>query len=126
MIEKTSVPELYGYYDFWDNDRREEKYHYFAWVMDIITPDRAKNIILPVPTHNFDDGTVTNVEMSLYERWEEEVLFCNDIYQDFTDFFIKANIPGYSENPVYFVRSKDGTWYSIDTTEINTKGKLEI
>ena len=60
--------------------------------LELISIEDAKDIILKIPTKDFDKNTIF-IEMSLYDKWEESKLFYPKIYNTITDFFIKASIP---------------------------------
>lgn len=88
----------------------------------------------PVPEvgkeyHTFDDGkikpsrhnvvTVTEVipfkkcpDNELMLEWVQEVTDCYWLYATETDYFIKAEYDD-EEEPSYFVRTKDGGWFSL-------------
>lgn len=91
--------------------------------LELISIEDAKNIILKIPTKDFDRNTVL-IEMSLYDKWEESKLFYPEIYNNITDFFIKASIPGYCHEPVYLVRGSDERWTSLETDELYTIGTV--
>lgn len=88
---------------------------------ELISLEDSKDIILKIPVKDFDKKTVI-VEMSLYDKWEESKLFYPERYNNITDFFIKANIPGYCHEPIYLVRGVDHKWISLETTELYTIG----
>ncbi len=79
--------------------------------------------------HTFDDGKikpsrhsiarVTEVipfaevnHEALLEEWRQEVMDCYWLYATDTDYFIKAEYDDKDE-PAYFVRTKDGGWFSL-------------
>ncbi len=86
----------------------------------------------PVPEvgkeyHTFDDGkispsrhsitTITEVipfsefkDTDVLEIWHLEVEDCYWLYATETDYFVKAE---YDDEMVYFVRTKDGGWFSL-------------
>ena len=85
----------------------------------------------PVPEvgkeyHTFDDGKIkpsrhaiaTIVEVipfkeadtKLIELWHKEVEDCYWLYENETDYFVKAE---YDDEASYFVRTKDGGWFSL-------------
>lgn len=86
----------------------------------------------PVPEvdkeyHTFDDGkikpsrhsivTITEVipfkeckDNALMSDWAEEVTECYWLYADETDYFVKGE---YDDEVSYFVRTKDGGWFSL-------------
>lgn len=88
----------------------------------------------PVPEvgkeyHVFDDGKIkpsrhgivrvtevipfTEVNHEAFlEEWRQEVMDCYWLYATDTDYFIKAEYDD-EEEPSYFVRTKDGGWFSL-------------
>ena len=86
----------------------------------------------PVPEvgkeyHTFDDGkirpsrhaitTISEVipfddcsDTELLELWHNEVEECYWLYATETDYFVKAE---YDDETAYFVRTKDGGWFSL-------------
>ena len=88
----------------------------------------------PVPEvgkeyHAFDDGkirpnrheTAKIIEVmpfiecednELISHWTEEITDCYWLYAQETDYFVKA-VMDFSEKPQYFVRTKDGGWFSL-------------
>ena len=91
--------------------------------LELISIEDAKDIILKIPTKDFDRNTIF-IEMSLYDKWEESKLFYPEIYNIITDFFIKASIPGYCREPIYLVRGNEDEWVSLETTELYTIGTV--
>ena len=81
----------------------------------------------------FDDGKITpqrlckveiiniisknEISKEIYELWKEESQSCDWIYNSNTDFFIEGdlllNLSGSSKEKIYFVRSKNNTWFSL-------------
>ena len=98
-------------------------------------PYNRQTCMLPVPQvgevrHFFDDGkmrdsrhymaTITkvipykNASQKLKKIWKKERWSCYWLYAYETDYFVKASIPKYDKMPIWFVRTKDGGWFSID------------
>ena len=56
----------------------------------------------------------TDIDKDTLSLWQEEVETCHWLYSKETDFFIKAIINfEYEPETVYFVRTKDGGWFSL-------------
>jgi hypothetical protein len=101
-------------------------------MVTILNPKEYKE--QPVPEvgkeyHTFDDGKikpsrhsiarVTEVipfaevnHKALLEEWRQEVMDCYWLYATETDYFIKVEYEDEDE-PAYFVRTKDGGWFSL-------------
>lgn len=118
---KYPLPKIDSALDFIEHLPWGETYK--ASIREVLTPDQAKEIMLKIPVRDFDKNK-EDYEMSLYDRWAEEKELSQNTLADTTDFFIRASIPGFSNDPVYFVRDKDGGWSSIDTTDIFMSGTL--
>ena len=46
------------------------------------------------------------------------------LYEETTDYFIECSIPKYDSDSIWFVRTINGGWFSIDTTHSWMAGKL--
>lgn len=133
------IPKVGDSYHFFDDGKIKESRHYIATVLDIITPKQAKNIMFS----RVDDEV--SFEVSLYEIWRNEIdehrqgtnfkviaagvsmeVGTPWLYAEETDYFIKCSIPEYDENDVWFVRTVDGGWFSIDTNNWWMSGELDI
>lgn len=135
------VPKIGDKHHFFDDGKIRESRHYVAEVLSVLTPDEAQSIIFKRVEY-YNNRSYTFLQ-SLYSRWIEEV---NDhrqgeypcilvdsnhykpdapwLYEETTDYFIECNIPNYDTNSVWFVRTIDGGWFSIDTTNSCMSGRL--
>lgn len=92
--------------------------------------------------HVFDDGKIKPTRHSmvqitevipfadvhdedLLEEWRQEVMDCYWLYATETDYFVKA-VGNDEEEPSYFVRTKDGGWFSLGWfgARLDTDGSL--
>ena len=48
------------------------------------------------------------------------------LYAEETDFFVECEIPGYDENTIWFVRTVQGGWFSIDVQSSWQHGSLDV
>lgn len=130
------VPVIGEQYHFFDDGKIRESRHYIATVLDIITPEQTKDIYI---NRQWEDTPV-----SLYTIWREEidrhrqgntfkVLTSGSmefgapwLYTEETDYFIKCSIPDYDENDVWFVRTVDDGWFSLDTVNTWMGGRLDV
>ena len=48
------------------------------------------------------------------------------LYSEETDFFVECEIPGYDENTIWFVRTVQGGWFSIDVQSSWQHGSLDV
>lgn len=133
------VPKIGSSYHFFDDGKIKESRHYIATVLDIITPEQTKNIMFS----RADDEV--SFEISLYEIWRNEIddhrqstnfkviaagvsmeVGAPWLYAEETDYFIKCSIPEYDENDVWFVRTVNGGWFSLDTNSWWMSGELDV
>lgn len=125
--EKENLPIVGKEYHFFDDGKISNSRHYIAKVIELIPIEEAKKIIISTPRHyNVNTGQNLFVDMSLYDIWIDEKERCDWIYADDTDYIIKASIPIYDDDPIYFARTKDGGWFSMDTTNWWQGGRLDI
>lgn len=135
-MEKEQIPVIGNKYHFFDDGKIRESRHYIATVLKKITPEQAKDIYM-----NYQ-GTDTSV--SLYTIWREEidshrqgntfkVLTSGSmeegapwLYAEETDYFIKCSILDYDENDVWFVRTINGEWFSLNTVNTWMAGGLDV
>lgn len=133
------VPKIGSSYHFFDDGKIKESRHYIATVLDVITPEQTKNIMFS----RADDEV--SFEISLYEIWRNEIddhrqstnfkviaagvsmeVGAPWLYAEETDYFIKCSIPEYDENDVWFVRTVNGGWFSLDTNSWWMSGELDV
>ena len=130
------IPNIGDIHNFFDDGKIRESRHYTAKIIEIITPEDAKQI-------KIDRHQLNQHDASLYEIWRHEV---NDhrtsknfivlgkgvssepgspwCYAENTDFFIKCSIPDYEDDDVWFVRHVDGGWFSLNTANGWMSGRL--
>lgn len=121
------IPKIGKEYHFFDDGKISDGRHFIATIIELIPINEAKNIIISTPRHyNVNTGQNLFVDMSLYDIWIDEKERCDWIYADDTDYIIKASIPIYDDDPIYFARTKDGGWFSMDTTNWWQSGRLDI
>lgn len=89
------VPEVGKEYHIFDDGKIRPSRHYIAKIQKLIYPDEAHEIT------------------ALYKAWEEQIRECYWLFAQDTDYFAMAE-SDYDENPLYFVRTKDGGWFSLD------------
>jgi hypothetical protein len=133
------IPKIGNSYHFFDDGKIKESRHYIATVLDVITPEQTKNIMFS----RADDEV--SFEISLYEIWRNEIddhrqdtnfkviaagasmeVGAPWLYAEETDYFIKCSIPEYDENDVWFVRTVNGGWFSLDTNSWWMSGELDV
>lgn len=125
--QKENLPVVGKEYHFFDDGKIRESRHYIAVIQEIIPIEEANKIIISTPRdYNEEINQNVFIDMSLLDIWIDEKLSCDWLYAPVTDFIIKASIPEYDKDPIYFARTKDGGWFSMDTTNWWQGGRLDI
>lgn len=101
------VPEVGKEYHIFDDGKVRLSRHYIAEVQKLIYPNEAYEMA------------------DLYRAWEEQVRECYWLFAQDTDYFVKAT-SSYDANPLYFVRTVDGGWFSIDYPNPWMGARLDI
>lgn len=117
-----TIPEIGKYYHFWDDGKSSPSRHYVCKCERVITPDEAKNIMVSVP---YDDDLT--IETTLYDHWLESEMPEHDwLYAKETDYFVECSCPKYDENNLWFVRTRDGGWFSMNIQNWWQGGTLDV
>ena len=121
------VPDVGEILHFFDDGKMSRSRHYIATVTRVVKYNDADNIIVkkrywdPDPKSNENWLADTNlIDVWKYEKEEIYWLFDND-----TDYFIECSVPEYDENLLWFVRTKDGGWFSMDIQSGWQGGRLD-
>ena len=102
------VPEVGKEYHIFDDGKIKPSRHYVAKVVEIISPEDAKDIT------------------GLLEIWKQEKSECNWLFAESTDYFVRTKSDSYDLNSLYFVRTVDGGWFSLDFPNIWMGARLDI
>ncbi len=102
------VPEVGKEYHIFDDGKVNPTRHYIARVVEIISLEDARDI--------------TN----LIDTWNSEKAECDWLFAETTDYFVRAKADKYDLNSLYFVRTKDGGWFSLDFPNIWMGARLDI
>ena len=125
--EKKNLPIVGKEYHFFDDGKISNSRHYIAKVIELIPIEEAKKIMISTPRdYNEEINQNVFIDMSLLDIWIDEKLSCDWLYAPVTDYIIKASIPEYDKDPIYFARTKDGGWFSMDVTNWWQGGRLDI
>lgn len=118
------IPEIGKYYHFFDDGKTSPNRHYICRCERIITPDEAKKIIVEVP-NQYMDNVMDSV--SLYDHWHDnEVPNGYWLIADKTDYFVECSCPNYDDNNLWFARTVDGGWFSMDIQSWWQGGRLDV
>ena len=102
------VPEVGKEYHIFDDGKISPSRHYTAKITKVLPFDK-----------------VVNPESQLYKAWEENIKEAYWLFAQDTDYFVKAE-SSYDENPLFFVRTADGGWFSIDYPNVWMGARLDI
>lgn len=102
------VPEVGKEYHIFDDGKINPSGHYLAKVVELISPEDAKEI--------------TN----LIDTWNSEKAECDWLFAEASDYFVRAKADKYDLDSLYFVRTKDGGWFSLDFPHIWMGVRLDI
>lgn len=123
MTEISKIPKIGKYYHFFDDGKLSPSRHYICRVERIITPEEAKSIMCEVP-NEYDDIMDA---ILLYDHWHDNEMPNHDwLYAKDTDYFIECSCPKYDKHNLWFVRTKDGGWFSMDIQSWWQGGRLDI
>lgn len=120
------IPNIGEFYHFWDDGKTSTSRHYICKCERIITPEEAKSIIVTVPEWNFDFNENDFNDISLYDHWKIEVYNHDWLYAEDTDYFVECSCPKYDNDNLWFVRTKDGGWFSMNVQNSWQGGRLDI
>lgn len=122
-------------YKFYDNGIPSDSRTYIAEVISIVTPEEAKSTMFPLYCCEQSDWIPTTIlynkedivgNINLYTIWKRSSILNDWLYNSETDYFIECSITKYNERPMWFVRSKDGGWFSLDIQSCWQGGRLDV
>lgn len=122
------IPEVNKQYHFFDDGKISSSRHYIATIIRILTKEEAKNINFELTEyfHTDDGDDYYDYKTSLYDIWQGEIKEYYWLIAEDTDYIVEASIPDYDENLIYFVRTKDGGWFSMNIQSDWQGGRLDI
>lgn len=118
ITTEIPVPEVGKKYHFFDDGKCGPSRHFIATVNEVIGANEAKHRYF----ESFHRGTLR----PLYDIWQEEIKISDHLFAKETDYFVACNIPKYDKNLIWFVRTKDGGWFSIDVQTSWQSGRLDV
>lgn len=135
-----AIPEVGKEYYFFDDGKTSPSRCYKAKVIRVIPYDEE----VLVDTFNYDINETIPTPIQVVHQWEvddhrqsESIIVCNSrgakstpgapwLYAEETDFFVECEIPGYDKNTIWFARTIDGGWFSMDIQSSWQSGTLDI
>lgn len=109
-----AIPEVGEFYHFWDDGKTSPSRHYICRVERVVSPNVARSIKVMVPEWHYGTNETEYVETTLYDHWKIQVANHDWLYADDTDYFVEASCPKYDEHNLWFIRTKNGGWFSMD------------
>lgn len=126
---KARVPQVGEKLHFFDDGKVGDSRHYMAVVTHVLTPEQAKCVFV-VDAISFSESHFIDFEenksLSLLDVHAEEVKCCDWIFAEQTDYFIACSIPEFDDHIIWFVRKKDGGWFSMDIQSDWQGGYLDV
>ena len=126
---KARVPQVGEKLHFFDDGKVGDSRHYMAVVTHVLTPEQAKCVFV-VDAISFSEchsiDFEENKSLSLLDVHAEEVKCCDWIFAEQTDYFIACSIPEFDNHIIWFVRKKDGGWFSMDIQSDWQGGYLDV
>ena len=132
---KNILPKVGCTYKFYDDGKITPSRQYDAIVLRIISKEEAKSVMFPLyccEDSNYEETTIVYkdeiaiAEKSLYDIWEEGVKCYDWLYATDTDYFIECSIPSYDEYHIWFIKTQDEGWFSMDIQNCWQSGKLDV
>ena len=107
--KKQPLPEIGKEYHIFDDGKIRKSRHYICKIIDII------------PFKDCKDEELIKTWKSIIEEDEQILKF----FAKETDYFIKGT-SSFDKNPLYFVRTNSGGWFSIDYPDWWMGAELDI
>jgi hypothetical protein len=104
--KEQGIPEVGKEYHIFDDGKVRPTRHFIAKILEVISFEDCK-------------------DEELLAAWKSNVEFGYWLYAPETDYFVKAE-SDFDENYLYFVRTKDNGWFSIDVTSWWQSVRLDI
>lgn len=131
-------PEVGKTYKFYDSGKMSYTRQFDATVLRIISKEEAKSIMFPlyvgyhgerityVDKDDPIDGKIMGEGISLYDVWQDRQDYFDDTYAKDTDCFVESSIPEYDDDTIWFVRTIEGGWFSLDIQSDWQSGILDV
>jgi hypothetical protein len=116
------IPEVGKYYHFFDDGKTSPGRHYIARVERIVPISDSPEILVPCMDPYLDEL----IPKSLWDIWNTEKTETSWVFSDKTDVLIEASCPKYDENNLWFARTKEGGWFSMDIQSGWQGGRLDV
>ena len=114
-----TIPKIGERYPLFDDGKLNNTRLYYGDVLRVLTPEEAKDEKV-LRLEQLTEGLSTSkddyglVERSLVEVWMDEIKKADFLFSPETDYFVEVTSPEYDEHNLWFVRTKEGGWFSMD------------
>lgn len=115
--------EIGKFYHFWDDGKSSIGRHYICKCEGIITVEESKELLFESYYWNEEDDV--SVALTLYDIWTKNKEQCPWLYAGDTPYFIVCSCPKYDNHLLYFAKTKDGTWFSMNVQTWWQSGLLD-
>jgi hypothetical protein len=112
-----NLPKINEFYHFWDDGKTGPSRHYICKIERIVNLKEAKKILL-----NYMGEEV----LPLSRIWEMEKDEHDWIFADETDVLIEASCPKYDEHRLWFARTKQNGFFSLNIQNSWQGGRLDM
>lgn len=109
ISSRSSVPEKGKTYHFFDDGKIGFSRHYLATVEKVVPMKYVRKKM-----------------RRLYIAWVHAAISCYWVYAAKSDYAVKCSIEKFDDNPIWFFRTKNGGWFSIDYPNFWMSGELDI
>lgn len=120
----NKIPEIGKTYKFYDNGVKSPSRTYEATVIRIVPYN--EEVILKKYIYNFDNDTNSFLLVPIQGIHKREVEKYDWIFAKTTDYFVECKIPKYDDNTIWFARTKNGGWFSMDIQNCWQSGELDV
>ena len=116
------IPEVGKYYHFWDDGKTSPSRHYIARVERTVPIADSLDIMVP----HLDYYLEELIPKSLWDIWNLEKTETDWVFSEKTDVLVEVSCPKYDENNLWFARTKDGGWFSMNIQSGWQGGRLDV
>lgn len=116
------IPEIGKVYKFYDDGKARISRQYDALVLDVITKEEAKAKLIKC----FDPELCVTSVRELYDVWKDTAIYTYWLFAKDTDRLIECDIPSYDANHIWFARTINGSWFSMNIQSFWQSGVLDV
>ena len=121
---KQQIPEVGKQYHFFDDVNIRPSRHSIATVLRVIPISEASNVLVKVRDWDYDEPVYSMIPIT--EIWKEDAFKHDWVMAQATDYLIECAIPDYDDNNIWFARTTDGGWFSMDIQSGWQAGRLDV